>query len=386
MTFLNNLFGKKQPATTSQTKKAAQVKMLIAQLGPSEIKRKADGGNVFRSDEKTIDQLRILGDPTAIPALQAKEKELGEFLDFLRTTFSAGGPLAGIGLHNDTAQYVRGLREKTRVVISELQRVADGQGGRERVDRLIGDLNSKDPKVQLMAADNIKKMGKEAVDPLIATLQDTNADMRSWAASLLKSIPDGRAVAPLIAALSDNDARVCKNAIQALGQLQNSRAIDPLLLSLVNADPNIRSEAAYALASFGTANVKDALLGALSDEAPNVRMGAAQSLGILKEPRAIEPLSRLQHEEIDTYKREVFSKALTALGNSTPKTSDEGRDVTFVILCPLCHYKTNATVKMNWGGQILSGSDTDHEFRCLNCNRIFKVSKASLKPYTDRFV
>jgi transcription elongation factor Elf1 len=66
--------------------------------------------------------------------------------------------------------------------------------------------------------------------------------------------------------------------------------------------------------------------------------------------------------------------------------TNKGREVTFVIPCGVCGYKTNVTVRIDWGGSILSGSGMDHEFRCQNCNKIFIVGKDSLKPYTDRFV
>lgn len=92
------------------------------------------------------------------------------------------------------------------------------------------------------------------------------------------------------------------------------------------------------------------------------------------------------------------------LGSSTPKPIDEdtnsaqqstsastsetekGREVTFVIPCGVCSYKTSVTVRIDWGGSILSGSTTDHEFQCHNCNKVFTVTKDSLKQCTDGFV
>ena len=74
---------------------------------------------------------------------------------------------------------------------------------------------------------------------------------------------------------------------------------------------------------------------------------------------------------------------------STPASTsetDKGREITFVIPCGICGYKTDVTVRIDWGGDILSGSSTDHEFRCQNCKKIFTVRKDSLKKYTDRFV
>jgi HEAT repeat protein len=196
-----------------------------------------------------------------------------------------------------------------------------------RVAQLIGDLTNKDPKIVLLAADSIKKMGKVAVEPLIATLQDPKPAMRSWAACLLRDIPDERAVGPLIAALDDGEARVCINALKTLGELQDPRAIDPLLLCLKNPNPGIRCDAAAALGHFCSANVVDALLSGLSDVDRSVRGEAAVSLGKLEEPRATEPITRLLEEETDTYTRQNLAEALSALADA-PSAPTSGRSST----------------------------------------------------------
>jgi HEAT repeat protein len=182
----------------------------------------------------------------------------------------------------------------------------------ERVRRLIADLGG-DPKTALLAADTIKKIGQPAVQPLIDTLHDPSPDLRSWAARLLRDVPDERAVEPLIVVLSDGEPRVCSNAIATLGELRDVRAVDPLLRCLTNANPAIRCDAAAALAHFDTANVREALLEALSDAERNVRGLAALSLGELKEPRAAEPIAKLLQSESDSLIKDYFSQALSML-------------------------------------------------------------------------
>ncbi len=183
----------------------------------------------------------------------------------------------------------------------------------ERVRQLIPALGG-DPKAALLAADTIKKIGRPAVRPLIDTLHDANPELRSWAARLLRDVPDERAVEPLIGVLSDGEARVSSNAIATLGELRDARAVDPLLRCLTNADPAIRCDAAAALAHFDTTpNVREGLLGALSDQERNVRGLAALSLGELKEPRAAEPIARLLQAESDPVVKGYFSQALAML-------------------------------------------------------------------------
>lgn len=86
---------------------------------------------------------------------------------------------------------------------------------------------------------------------------------------------------------------------------------------------------------------------------------------------------------IDSEDRAIVKEQLASAAASG---TDEGREVTFSIPCGFCGYKTNVSVRIDWGGSILSGDATDHEFPCQNCKAIFAVSKESLKQYTDRFV
>ena len=64
----------------------------------------------------------------------------------------------------------------------------------------------------------------------------------------------------------------------------------------------------------------------------------------------------------------------------------DGREVTFTIPCTECGYRTNVTVEIDWGGAILSGAESTHDFTCMQCGKTFTVPKASLTEHTNRFV
>jgi HEAT repeat protein len=291
--------------------KAAQVNRLIARLEPSESKSKADGGHAFSSDEKTIDELGILGDPTAIPALLAKEKELAEFLAWLKETFSPA-------TYRDMAEYVQGLREKTSRVIIALQGVAD------EVERLIGDLNNKDPKVVLVAIKALGQIGDpRAVGPLIVALKDQNGDVRDAAAKALVQI-GAPAVEPLSMALRDRNGNIRRLAARVLGELSwspdrgesgaaywaikgdwgacvriGAPAVRPLIATL--GDQNERSTpAAEALVQIGAPAV-ESLVAALTEERDwHVRQAAARVLGQIGDARSVEPLVAALKDKMDS--------------------------------------------------------------------------------------
>ena len=66
------------------------------------------------------------------------------------------------------------------------------------------------------SAEALGKIGRPAVEPLIAALKDRNSDVRRYAAWALGEIGDARVVVPLIGALKDEDPWVREEATGAL--------------------------------------------------------------------------------------------------------------------------------------------------------------------------
>jgi hypothetical protein len=102
-----------------------------------------------------------------------------------------------------------------------------------------------------------------AVEPLINALSDTNADVRSNAATALGKLGDVRAVEPLINALSDTNADVRSNAATALGKLGDVRAVEPLIPLLKDTDgryiPRVCDVVAKSLKKIGTPEALEAV-------------------------------------------------------------------------------------------------------------------------------
>ncbi len=66
--------------------------------------------------------------------------------------------------------------------------------------------------------------------------------------------------------------------------------IESIILALHHEDPNVRWEAARALGVLRNPRAVDPLLVALNDRDPDVRRKAALSLAKIRDPRALEPL------------------------------------------------------------------------------------------------
>jgi len=195
-----------------------------------------------------------------------------------------------------------------------------GHGQLDGVSLLIDHLKSPDSHVRSEAARALgKSKDPRAVEPLIATLEDTDFDAAYVAALALGNIGDPRAVKPLIAALkpraslpgqgispksawlpdgaayalgkigtaavlpliaalSDSDSSVRTAAAHALGETKDPRAIAPILAALREPNDDVRNSMVEALGFFGPLSVPP-LIGALKDQDSNVRRAAASVFG-----------------------------------------------------------------------------------------------------------
>ena len=115
-------------------------------------------------------------------------------------------------------------------------------------------------------------------------------DERRNAAWYLGRQRDMRTVEPLLAALGDSDADVRLRVVEALGNLKESRVVMPLVSALAEDDPRVRAAVIASLGRQGDLRAFQAVLDTLADGDAVVRSAAASALATLNDPRAIPPL------------------------------------------------------------------------------------------------
>jgi len=196
--------------------------------------------------------------------------------------------------------------------------------GKPAVEPLIASLRSKNLKIRVRAAivlGEIKDL--RAVEPLIAALKDKKYLIRASAVSALAKIDDPRAIEPLIAALKDEHPFVRVVASRELGKLKYLRAAGPLLDALRDEDIDVRRSVVEALVEMKDPRTVEPLIAALKDGNKGTRRGAAISLGAIKDPRAIEPLiAALKDESLLVRIKSAYALyeiTGTDLGRSTEK-------------------------------------------------------------------
>ena len=95
----------------------------------------------------------------------------------------------------------------------------------------------------------------------------------------------------LIRDLKDFDSRYRSSAAQSLGEIKDPRAVELLIDALQDEDAYVRASAAQSLGKIKDPRAVEPLIAALQDEDSYVRGWAAQALGEINTPRAIEALN-----------------------------------------------------------------------------------------------
>jgi len=163
------------------------------------------------------------------------------------------------------------------------------------------------------AARALGALGEASVPPLLALLDNDDADVRCWAMWALAHTGSRRAVQPLMAALDDADDEVRTCAAMTLGELRVAKAAPALVAQLTGSDGLLVRCAADALEKIGEEAVPE-LVQALAHPKSQVRMWAARALGRIGSTAAVEPLCRVYLYDDSYLAQHYAEEALRDMG------------------------------------------------------------------------
>lgn len=125
---------------------------------------------------------------------------------------------------------------------------------------------------------------------LLKALGDKDPVVREETVYLLAEFKDERVIKHLTEVLlNDEDEAVRASVAEELGDFGDQSAIDPLIKSLEDTEARVRESAIVALGQIGGERVISNLMEALEDEDEGVRDAAAEALGEIKERLGISP-------------------------------------------------------------------------------------------------
>jgi len=162
---------------------------------------------------------------------------------------------------------------------------------------------------------SIAGMGPLAVDTLLEALGDNEGTVRRFAAKLLGRIGDSRAVQPLGMALYDTHFDVGKAAAKSLAGF-GPPGLKILAEALHHPETWLRQHAIYGLTLSGDKRIVPAILEMLNDSEREVQKQAIQSLGELKDQRALPALQAIAVDRRDVEMYKLARRAIESINNS----------------------------------------------------------------------
>jgi len=134
------------------------------------------------------------------------------------------------------------------------------------IQPLIEALADFDKSVREQATLSLSRIGKAAIEPLAEAMKEPKWETRYRAAEALGRIADEKAVKPLIQGLKDNRDHVRYMAAKGLRELGDSDALEPMIILLKDENRYVRMMAVRALGAIGGKKVSEALNSALTAE------------------------------------------------------------------------------------------------------------------------
>lgn len=183
-------------------------------------------------------------------------------------------------------------------------------GGKQgEAKRLISQLS--DPLKRDHAAQEIIRLGVDAVPPLVEALQTRDASLLPLYQQILARIPSAT---PTLTKLLATAHPIIRGRIAEVFSINKDRNAVPTLLDALQGEYfTVRSRAALALGKIGDRKVLPPLLDALKDPEDEVRIAACLALGLFKDPTTFDAITNVL---LDDPMIEVRQAAAKALGNT----------------------------------------------------------------------
>lgn len=176
----------------------------------------------------------------------------------------------------------------------------------KRLIAQLADSNKRDK-----AAQELIRLGADAVPALIEALQTRDPDLLAIYEQILARIPSSSQA--LMQTLAAAHPILRARAADVLGLRRDRSAVPALLDALKGEFYTVRGRAALALGRIGDKRAVEPLFLALKDPEDEVRIGACLGLGFFKDPSTFDEITTVL---LDDSKIEVRQAAAKALGNT----------------------------------------------------------------------
>ncbi len=165
---------------------------------------------------------------------------------------------------------------------------------------------------------------KEAIDPVVAHLNDEDVRVRRASTSALVRIGGELPIDkrnPLLSFFSerlfDRDTEVRLRALEGLGLVKDKRVVSAMAALLQDQVPEVRTATLLAMAKTGDLSAVEAIASGLEDDDLSVRRAALEAFLRLKKKEAVVPLSAYVKKEKDKALSDEATKVISQLNKGS---------------------------------------------------------------------
>ena len=286
-------------------------KQILIQIGAPAIPRLSEA-LASTHPEVRIHVADILGEtrsPAALPALTSAAR--GEFFT---VRARAAAALAKIGDPQSLPLLIELLKDREKIVrMAAASAVVKFKDPRWLVP--LSDVLLEDQQIevrQVVASAMAESRNTRVIPYLIEAMQDSfwwYERQDNAAVPLIEALASfgADAVEPLIQALRHPEGAVRKNAASILGMIRDPRALEPLGMALYDVHVDVAEQAGTALGLFGAASL-EYFDEAMRASESSIRIHALTGLGLVKDPSAIELIAYgLRDPDRQVQKRAIFA-------------------------------------------------------------------------------
>ncbi|MBI1949861.1 MAG: HEAT repeat domain-containing protein [Acidobacteria bacterium] len=217
--------------------------------------------------------------------------------------------------HGSVQGAIRSLRSRRRFKRADSAEDLGLMRSREAVEPLVALMNDPEPEVRIRAARALGIIrGTTSIRPLVRALADPSRWSAIRVAEILINV-GAEAVDELLAAYETLPRHARISALDVLGRIRSLRAIGLMKRCLEDPDPDLRARAAHGLGLIGDSGTAPDLIKALADREWPVRAMAAKALGRIGNPAAI-PSLREAMKDRQWWVRANSGEALRGLGQA----------------------------------------------------------------------
>ncbi|UCD54652.1 MAG: HEAT repeat domain-containing protein, partial [Candidatus Omnitrophota bacterium] len=268
-----------------------------------------------------------IADPDDILLINALVERLNDEGEDFRVRMIVVYSLGKIGGTRVVEPLIEALKDDDSIYVRrDAAKILGEIGDTRAVKPLIEALQDKDWSLPRNSVEALGKIGDaRAVEPLIKLLKEADVYLKAYSAIALGEIGDASAVEALIEALEDDDSGVRNRSVQALAKIGDARAIEPLIITLKDTSYTVRRDSASALEALNwkPQNQEQQITYLIAkgeweeleemDPPPveyliealeyciDYRTYVIDTLGVIGDARAVEPLIKLWEKLGDSY-------------------------------------------------------------------------------------